>query len=173
MKNKEMNPNNLILKSQYDKAREVIIKRLKDEPNNHWLLSQLSSVEYEELDYNQSLRTISKAYKLAPNCPLVIWHYGCTLSMLGKKRQAIIKWKKLIKIGIEKIAYEECGEGLPWARSLLNDCYYQMALAYYSIKNKSDAIKYLKLHIKNRSSKCKSIYHMRDVKKKLKSFTDS
>jgi len=161
-------PNNLILTGDYLKAERIIKKRLEIEPTNHWLITQLASIKYEEKKYSESLRIIKSAHKLAPECPLVNWHYGCILNMLNKHKEAIKIWKKIAKSDVNKIAYEECGEGLPWARSLINDCYFMIGIAYNLLSNRKSALRYLNNHVDNRLKNIKSIYHLKYVKRKIK-----
>lgn len=148
-------------------AQKIILIELRKSPRDHWLLTRLSSIYYEEKKYNKALEIVKKAYKIAPSCPLVNWDYAGTQYMLNDKKEAIKIWKRLVKRGVKSIAYDECGEGLPWARSLVNDCLYRIGLAYKSMGNYKLAIKYISDHIRNRNPNCKSIYNLRKVKKRL------
>lgn len=156
-----------ISREEWPKARLLIEKELKKSPDDHWLLTRLSSIYYEEYEYEKSLELSKKAIKLAQQCPLVLWDYAGSLDMVGKHKEAIAIWKKLIKKGIEAIAYGECGEGIRWARSLLNDCRYRISWSYEKLGNLEDAIKFLQDHIANRSPGIPSIYGLSGVKREL------
>ena len=156
-----------IRQEQWKKARSLILKALKTDKNDHWLLSRLATTYYEEGKYEKAMELEEQARRLAPHCPLVLWGYANVLDMLGHEAKAIRIWKQLLAKGEEKIAYGECGEGIRWARSLLNDCIYRIALAYRDLGKFDMAIQYLKKHIKNRSPGIPSIYALSEVKKKL------
>src|SRR5262249_7759537 len=95
------------------------------------------------------------------------WDYASALDMLGQEREAISIWKKLLTRGEEGIAHGECGEGLRWARSLLNDSRYRIAKAYRDLGNVRMAEWYFKEHLKNRRPGVHSLYNLRIVKKEL------
>lgn len=150
-------------------ARKIYMQILKKHPLDHWLLSRVGTTYYEEMNYSKALQYSLKAVKISPNCPLVLWDYAGALDMLGREAEAIKIWKSFLKRGIESIAYDECGEGLTWARSLVNDCYYRIGNSYLKLGNKSLGKKHIKTHIDNRvQHKYKSIYGLRSVRKQLK-----
>lgn len=155
------------IKEQWEKARNVITKALKQEPDDHWLVTRLATTYYEERNYEKSLELNLRALKLNPRCPLVLWDYAGTLDMLKDYKRAISIWKKLISRDVEKLAYGECGEGLRWARSLINDCRYRIGLAYKRLGKTNVAKRYLNSHIENRSPGIPSIYPLQKVKKIL------
>jgi tetratricopeptide (TPR) repeat protein len=157
----------LFSKAEWQKARQLIRKSLKADPTDHWLWTRLSTTYYETLDYEKALEISRAAKKIAPKCPLVLWDFAAALDMLGNHRSAISIWEKLLKEGVNKIASEECGEGVRWAKSLLNDCKYRIGLSYSILGDSKKASEYLRLHIEGRRSGVRSIYSLRAVKNKL------
>ena len=107
-------------------ARTLIEKELVRDPESHWLLARLSTTFYEERQYEQALRQIERAYRLAPDCPLVLWDYAGTLDAVGRTAEAIELYGRLLGKGVEAVAYEECGEGISWAIALLTDCCFRL-----------------------------------------------
>jgi len=154
-----------IRQGEWQKARSLILQQLEENPDDHWLLTRLSTTYYEEHHYDEALRISEKALKISPKCPLVLWDYAGALDMLGKHEDAIKIWRKLIKKGVNKIAYSECGEGIRWARSLINDSKYRTAISYLKMGMLSNANKYLRDHLKHRAPGIPSIYRLSDVKK--------
>lgn len=71
---------------------------------------------YEEFKYEKALEYDSQALSLAPNCPLALWGYAGSLDMLGREREALKIYQRLVKRGAESITHGECGEGLARAR---------------------------------------------------------
>jgi tetratricopeptide (TPR) repeat protein len=156
-----------ILQEDWQKARSLILKDLNKTPEDHWLLTRLSTTYYEEHKYKKALKIVEKALKYAPKCPLVLWDYAGTLDMVGQHREAIKIWKKLLMIGTDKIAYDECGEGLRWARSLLNDSRYRIGLSYRKMGMLKKASNYIYAHITHRAPGIPSIYLLSAAKREL------
>jgi tetratricopeptide (TPR) repeat protein len=125
--------NSLFAREKWREARNLIGAELKKAPDDHWLLERLATTYYEERQYDEAWRLIKRAQKLKPDCPLVLWTLGNTLDMLGRPVEAAKIYFSLIKRaakkrGLEQIANDECGEGVEWAKSLLVDCLYRLAI---------------------------------------------
>lgn len=148
-------------------AERIIKSELRVNPNDHWLLTRLSTIYYEQRKYKTALRIVKKALKLASNCPLVLWDYAGTLGMMGYYNKALKIYKRICDRDVKSIAYGECGEGLDWAKSLLNDCLYRMALCYKEIGNVFIAMNFYKKYINNRATGISSIYNLRKIKTEL------
>lgn len=160
--------NRLFAEEKYSEARDLILKLMKDNQDDHWLLTRLSTTYYEQKDYNKALEYVQQAVTLSPSCPLVLWDYAGTLDMLERDDESIQIFKKLIRRGITDIAYGECGEGIRYARSLVNDSRYRLGLIYAGKGEFALAKKSLNAYIKNRHNGFPSIYNLRDVKEDLK-----
>src|SRR5262245_20839579 len=120
----------LIAAENWKAARTLIRVALRKKPDSHWLLTRLGLTYYEAYKYEKALFYTERALELTPNCPLALWDYAGDLDMLGRTREAIYIYKKLVKRGVEGIAYGDCGEGLAWARGLVADCLYRLAKCY-------------------------------------------
>jgi len=150
-------------------ARKLIRIEMKKHPDNHWLVLQLSTTYYEEHQYDRSLELIKMARQMAPKCPAVAWNYASSLDMVGDKKEAIKIWQSLLKRGVDKLAFlDDCGEGILWTKSLLNDCLYRIGLSYADMGKSSHAIRYIEEHISQRRPGIPSLYSMKEVKRKLK-----
>ncbi len=155
-------------KDRWARAQELIKKELKKNPDDIWFLAVLSSIYYEQRKYIKAMEIIKKAIRITPQEPLVMWHYAVALYGLGKKKEAIKVYKKILKKGIRRIAFLDTTEGIRWARTLTNDCRYEIGTCYAHIGNLSLAAKWLRQHLKNRRPGIPSIYSKAEVKKKLK-----
>lgn len=80
-------------------ARKLIRAALREEPNNHWLVTRLGLTYHEERKYKKALVYEERALALATHCPLVLWDYAGTLDMLGQTKPAINIYQKLASIG--------------------------------------------------------------------------
>src|SRR5262249_7538148 len=159
----------LFERGAWKEARRLLRKELKNKPDSHWAWTRLASTYYEERKYEKALQLSERAMELAPHCPLVLWDYACALDMAGRPKEAIAVWKRLLGRGVEQIAYEECGEGIRWARSLLNDCRYRIGWAYRELGDLSAASRYLHDHLANRSPGIPSLYPRAEVQEQLAS----
>ncbi|MCK5600361.1 hypothetical protein KAR91_00725 [Candidatus Pacearchaeota archaeon] len=153
---------------EYKSELKLIRKALAIEPDDAWLLAQMSCAYYELRDYEKSLEIINKVLALAPHDPLYLWYYAGTLDMLNEKTQAIQLYKKIIRMGFHEIGCVETSEGIRWAKSLINDCKYRIGLCYKGLNKKKLAIKWIKEHLSNRRPGFPSVYDAKEVRKKVK-----
>jgi tetratricopeptide (TPR) repeat protein len=153
-------------------ARRLIRAALRRDPDSHWLLTRLGLTYYEQHRYDDALRYTTEALARAPRCPLVLWDYAGTLDQLGRHREALRIYSRLIRRGVESIAYDECGEGLRWARGLVADALYRQGLAYAALGEDRRARAALERHIAMRGPGTRSIYPLRDVRRELKALSE-
>jgi tetratricopeptide (TPR) repeat protein len=158
---------NSIGRSDWKEARQLVRAALRAEPDSHWLLARLSLTYYEEFDYERALIIVKRAYDIAPGCPLVLWELAGTLDMLGREREAISIYRRLIGRGVESVAFGKCGEGLSRARGLIADCWYRLAHCERNLGHGTQAIQCYQRHIASRGPGCHSIYLLRNVRKEL------
>lgn len=154
---------------RWAKARNLILRELKTDPNDHWYLTRLSGTYYEEHKYKKARQASDKAVKLAPHCPLVLWDRAGIMEMNGQPTPAVGIWKGLLKRGAKTVAFGPCGEGLGWAKYLLNDCRYRIANIYRRIDKAKLARMYYKAYMSHRDKRVPSIYSKRVVKKQFAS----
>jgi tetratricopeptide (TPR) repeat protein len=153
----------LIAENEWPRARRWIARELRQDPDNHWLLTTLASIYYEERRYKTALQIATRAAALAPRCPLVLWDMSCALDMAGHRDKAIAHFKHLLRRSPKAIAHGECGEGLPWARSLINDCRFRLALCYADVGKCEIALRYLTKHESARKRGVQSIFSATEV----------
>jgi tetratricopeptide (TPR) repeat protein len=158
----------LIAAGDWDAARAEINRDLEDEPDNHWLITRLALTYYEQYAYERALGLSELAMELAPHCPLVLWDYAGALEMLKRPNEALAVFTRLIDRGINSIAFDECGEGLAWARGLVADCHYRSAHCHLRLDNSTDAIRQFEMHLALRGPGCRSIYPIADVRNELR-----
>lgn len=161
-----------IQRDDWPRARALIRSALKQEPESHWLITRLGSTYYEQKQYKRALHYSEKALALAPNCPLVLWDYACTLEELNRTKEALSIYCKLIRRGVKSIANGECGEGNAWARGLVADCHYRSAHCHRVIGDRKRAAKSYHRHLALRGPGCRSIYPISDVRRQLQVLTE-
>ena len=154
-------------REEWETARTALRQELARDPENHWLLTRLAMTYYEQRDYKKALKISVTATQIAPGCPLVRWDRACILDMLNQTTTAIAEWKKLLKAGPSAIGGDECGEGVEWAQSLLNDCRYRIAFSSMDIQDYGSAVRYLRNYLVGRTRGISSIYDEVDARDKL------
>jgi len=164
MKTRTTQINRLILQDKWAQAEQLIKRHLRREPDSHWLLTRLSLTYYERRQYKKALSLSQQALSLSPKCPLVLWDYAGCLDMLGKELSAISVWKSLIRRGVVNIAGGKCGEGISWARMLVNDCRYRIGKTFHQIRNSHAAAPYIRQYLRYRKVGVGSIYSTKDAK---------
>ena|SRR5206468_1587555 len=149
-------------------ARRLLRSALCRAPGDHWLLTRLSLTHYEQRNYRRALAYSRRAYTLAPWCPLVLWDHAGDLDMLGRKREAIAIYRRLVKRGERAIAAGRCGEGLAWARGVVADSWYRLARCYTDLGRRKLATEAYRQHVRMRGPGCRSIYPLGDVRRQLR-----
>lgn len=122
-------------KENWDAIIGTLEPIIEKEPDNHWLLAEMASAYYEKRDYEAAYKYIVDAMSYQENCPLVLWHLASIFRMRGRQEDAITIWEELINRGQEKLAFDKCGEGLEWAKSLIADCKYMISKTYKELGN--------------------------------------
>jgi tetratricopeptide (TPR) repeat protein len=122
----------LIAAEQWQKAQKAIQKQLANAPDNHWLWSRLSCVQYEQCDYQGALDAAHRALAIIPDCPLALWDQANALDMLGRTKEAGRVYSRLLRRGFQQIKEpdedaEECWEGEQWTWALVVDCIFRIA----------------------------------------------
>ena len=134
----------------YVEALKKIRRLVEENPDDHWYWTRLSSVFYELRRYDDALQASEIAMSIDKRCPLVLWDYAGVLRMVDRELEAIKIYEGLLTRGEKSLAYGECGEGIKWARSLLNDCRFCLGRLFFEKKEYKKASDYLKKHLKNR-----------------------
>jgi len=158
----------LLDRGQLRAARDAVRSSLRKEPEDPLLWMELAETYYGENKYKLALRYYEKAYRLAPSSPLVLSDYAGTLDLMGREKEAIEIWKKLLRKGRNRIARGEHIAGMRDASCLLNQCRFRLALSHARLGSIASAIRYLKRHIANRARGLPSDCSLQDAKRMLK-----
>lgn len=172
MKNKDP-IEELFAQERWLDARRAIEEELLTAPNDHWLLTRLSTTYYEQGDYQTALHWVEQARALAPSCPLVLWDYAGTLDMLGRKREAVKVYVSLIDGHAEEPAGETCGEGKRWVRSLLVDSVFRCAACLEDLGRPVEAAHLYQRFLEARDLGIRGIYSRKDALLRLRHLAGS
>ena len=154
----------LLEAEDYEGARAVLKARLRADPEDHWVLTRLGTTYYEERRYEEALRYGLRAYAVAPKCPLVLWDLAGTHEMLEHEDEALQLYDRLVARGVERIAFDECGEGRAWARGVVADAHYRRARVLQARGRRRAALNAFDAHLAMRGPGCRSIYDIGSVR---------
>ncbi|MCE9533825.1 MAG: hypothetical protein K8T89_22265 [Planctomycetes bacterium] len=113
----------------WEDARKFITRDLTQQPDNHWLLTQLGVTYYEQGQYRESLQPLLSSLKIVPDCPLTLWNLAGALDALGKPEVAIPIYTWLLRS--KKTAEDDaCWESEEWTEALKTDCVYRVGLCF-------------------------------------------
>lgn len=150
------------------KEKKILEKLMAKEPDNYWAITNYAIIHYELKNYNEAFLYSKKAIKIAKKDSLVLNYHAVILKANNKIKDAIEIWELLLKKNIMQIAFEDCTEGLKWAKSLLNDIRFNLSLTYYELKNTIQARKFMSEHINNRRQGQFSNYSKKEALSRLK-----
>lgn len=157
-----------IAKQDWLGARDLIRAEMRKAPKSHWLIARLALTYYEERKYQKALELAVDALQIAPECPLACWEYAGACSMLDKNKEAIAVYSWLVQRGVDELAFGECGEGRGWARAMVADSHFRLALCHEQLGDRRKARGALKKHLAARGPGCRSIYPIAQARKVAK-----
>lgn len=142
--------NNLIENENWAYAKMLLEEEIRKQPEEYFLITSLSKIYFNMREYNKALKYSTKAINIESNDPLVIYDHGCALSANNKHKEAIYYCKQIVKMDINKVAYGKFGEGMKWAKSIVNDSIFRIAISFIKLDKPIIAKKYIKEHLRNR-----------------------
>jgi tetratricopeptide (TPR) repeat protein len=160
-------------KEDYAVVIDLLQKEIEQTPDEHWLYAQLAISYYELRDYKMAMQFSEKAVNLSPDCPLALDYHASILLANGKAKEALLIWNNLLDRDIDDIAHGDCGEGVRFAKSLLNDIRFSVGDAYIEMKNKEKALWYYKSHLANRQKGVFSNFKRSEVLKEIKKLEEN
>jgi tetratricopeptide (TPR) repeat protein len=153
--------------NKWDELRAHLFHWLADEPDDHWILAQIAECYYLTKQFEKALECAEKAWKSDSRCPMAIWLYAECLLRLKQFDAAEQLYRSLIRRGVNRIAYGQCGEGIRDARTVVNDSRYTLGIIQ-AYKDEFDlAERNIQKHIASRNPNCTSRFNLREVKKDL------
>lgn len=161
-------------RGEWIKLHSLLLEIIKDYPDEYYFLTELSSVCYQLNLPSECLNYAERAYKIAVNDLWVTFHYGMALYLNDDFEESQIMFSKIISTSVEVLAYGEHGEGLKWAKSLINDSRYMIARCMMQQQKYSDAEIILQEHISKRKrglysdfSKRQALNHLQYIQQKI------
>lgn len=155
----------LVEADRWHAASRLIREELRVSPGDHWLLFLLAFAYHADGKFSKALQMTTKGLAVAPQCPALLDLKAEHLGALKRTKEAIQIYRYLIRRGVRSIASDECGEGLRWAKALVNDCRFKLACLYCDIGDRPRAKRYLRIHLRCRPNVSTLCIPMSVVKK--------
>ena len=95
-------------------------------PNEYYIYQQLAATLYCDSvsQFKLAYKYAERAMIIEPEDDLNIYTYACALYYVGQLDKSLEHFTKIINKDIHEIAYGEHGEGVRYAKQLLNDAVY-------------------------------------------------
>jgi len=154
--------NSLFEKEQWKIAQSYIEKQLftmiPSDISRHWWMARLATALYEQRNYTAAGIYARRALKISRNCPLALWELAGVNDMIGREEEAIIIYKKIIRLGEASWPEEVCWEGIEKKKSLIADCKYRISKCYNYLGDTTRAELYSRDYADDVKSGSESIY---------------
>ena len=155
----------LLEEEDYAGARAVLEREpLTGGFADHWLLTRIGLTFYEQRRYSEALEYSQRAYEIAPRCPLVLWDLAGTQQALGDHRSALKLYRRLTSRGVDRIAHDQCGEGVGRARGIIADAHYCSARSLSALGRRRAAVNAIDRSLAMRGPGCRSIYPIAELR---------
>lgn len=144
-------------------------------PNEYYVYQQLAATLYIEsiAQYQLAFQYAERAMNMEPNDDLNIYTYACALYYVGQLEKSFEYFTKIIKKDILEIAYGEHGEGVRYAKQLINDSVYMTGVVCQDMHRYNEAKNYFMLYLENKKpfqysdfTKKQAMNHLLELKNK-------
>ena len=121
-------------------------------PNEYYIFQQLAQTYYIESigQYQLACQCAEKAFNMEPDDDLNIYTYACSLYYVGRLEESFDLFSRITSKDVDAIAYGEHGEGLLYAKSLINDSIYMMGVICQDKHQYKEAKELFMKHLVNR-----------------------
>jgi len=152
--------------NDWENAKVLIENEIIKFPNEYFLITSLSKVYYNLKSFDKSLKLAKEAFEIEPNDVLVLYDYACVLAAHNKNEKALKYWNIILNKNINDIAYGQFGEGLKWAKSIINDSRFRKSLCLIEVGELKEAKQLIVKHLKDRKRGIYSDFTKKQILKK-------
>ena len=121
-------------------------------PNEYYIYQQLAATYYIESigKYQLALKCAENAFNMEPDDDLNIYTYACSLYYVGCLDESFDLFSRITSKDVDAIAYGEHGEGLLYAKALINDSIYMTGVICQDKHQYKEAREQFMKHLTNR-----------------------
>ena len=151
----------LIKQNRFKAAENLLQKKLKQEPENVYFLTQLANALWNLNKNEEALSYADKAKSISPTYPLTLFTRARVLGSLHKFEACAAEWEELISMGEAEVAEKGFGKG--WAKSVINDARYYKALSLGELSRDKEALALMEEHLKHRGKGVQSDFTKKEA----------
>ena len=151
----------LIKQNRFKAVENLMRKKLEQEPENVYFLTQLANALWNLNRSEEALNYSDKAKSISPTNPLMLFNRARVLGSLHKFEEAAAEWEELISMGEAEVA--EKGFGMGWAKSVINDARYCKAAALQALFRDKEALALMEEHLKHRGKGVQSDFTKKEA----------
>jgi tetratricopeptide (TPR) repeat protein len=128
----------LIASGEWKAARKLLEAEREQDPQNHWILTQLAVTFYERREYDRALHLLVASQEIVPDCPLTLWNLAGALSATGKLQDAVRVYAWIVESQTTP-EDDPCWESKAWAAALKADCMYRLGVCFEGLNERDKA----------------------------------
>ena len=151
----------LIEQNRFKAVENLMRKKLEQEPENVYFLTQLANALWNLNKSEEALNYADKAKSISPTNPLTLFTRARVLGSLHKFEEAAAEWEELISMGEAEVAEKGFGKG--WAKSVINDARYYKAAALQALFRDKEALALMEEHLKHRGKGVQSDFTKKEA----------
>ena len=151
----------LIKQNRFKTVENLMRKKLEQEPENVYFLTQLANALWNLNKSEEALNYADKAKSISPTNPLTLFTRARVLGSLHKFEEAAAEWEELISMGEAEVAEKGFGKG--WAKSVINDARYYKAAALQALFRDKEALALMEEHLKHRGKGVQSDFTKKEA----------
>ena len=151
----------LIKQNRFKAVENLMRKKLEQEPENVYFLTQLANALWNLNRSEEALNYSDKAKSISPTNPLMLFNRARVLGSLHKFEEAAAEWEELISMGEAEVA--EKGFGMGWAKSAINDARYCKAAALQALFRDKEALALMEEHLRHRGKGVQSDFTKKEA----------
>ena len=151
----------LIKQNRFKAVENLMRKKLEQEPENVYFLTQLANALWNLNKSEEALNYADKAKSISPTNPLTLFTRARVLGSLHKFEEAAAEWEELISMGEAEVAEKGFGKG--WAKSVINDARYYRALSLGELNRDKEALALMEEHLKHRGKGVESDFTKKEA----------
>ena len=139
-------------KSDWNGIITMLKRYASNYPNEYYIFQQLAQTYYIKCigQFQLACQCAEKAFNMEPDDDLNIYTYACSLYYVGRLDESFDLFSKITSKDVDAIAYGEHGEGLLYAKSLINDSIYMMGVICQDKLQYKEAKELFMKHLVNR-----------------------
>ena len=151
----------LIKQNRFKAVENLMRKKLEQEPENVYFLTQLANALWNLNKDEEALNYADKAKSIFPTYPLALFTRARVLGSLHKFEACAAEWEELISMGEAEVAEKGFGKG--WAKSVINDARYYRALSLGELNRDKEALALMEEHLKHRGKGVRSDFTKKEA----------